>query len=273
MECFFKTNRPWYYKRVIGSLLKCIVILALMLLPLPALAETAREIRQIDLSAAGIDMLVVGCGAGALDLNGVEGLDKIRVIAEIEVENIMAEELNNFIENKIRLSLEQQKNRALLISEISKSSLNDAMARINLMIAVPEKLNVRITDGSGPIRIRNLIGDVRVDDDSGKIQVENIIGNLTVNDGSGAIEIEGISGNVMVRDGSGPIEIDHVTGDVYVTDGSGDMTILHIDGNVTVSDDSGDIDISDVSRNVLISETVSGEVSIERIKGKVSIRK
>lgn len=272
MESFYKTNRIGFYQCNVGCLLKYTVILALMLLPLSALAETARKIRQIDLSVQGIDMLEVRCGAGSLDLKGVEGRDKIHVIAEIEVENIEAEELNNFIENKIRLNLEKQRDKALLRSEISKPPLSDPGARINLMIAIPGKLNVKITDGSGPIRIRNLIGDVRIEDDSGKIRIENIVGNIIVNDGSGGIEIEEISGNVMVRDGSGSIEIDYITGDVYVVDGSGDMTILHIDGNVTVSDETGEIDISDVSKNVFINETISGEVSIERVKGKVSIR-
>ena len=272
MASLFKKKRPWSSPYMVGCLTKYTATLSLVLLPLLAFAGTLREVRNFDLSVQGIDTLVVNCEAGSLDLNGIGGSDKILVVAEIEVENMTAGELTNFIENNIRLSLAKQKQRALLKSEISKSPLNDERARINLMIAVPEKLNVRITDGSGSIRVRNLVGEIRIDDDTGKILVENIVGNLTVNDGSGGIEIGEIDGNVMVKDGSGPIEIDQVAGDVYVTDGSGDITILHVDGNVTVSDESGDIDISDVSRNVFVNETVSGEVSIERVKGKVSIR-
>ena len=272
MANLFKNKRSRSSQWIAGFLIRCTAIFPLILMPLLSFAETAREIRHFDLSVQDVDSLVVSCGAGALDLNGAGDSDKIRVVAEIEVENITAGELDNFIKNNIRLSLQKQSNRALLESEISKPPLNGARARINLMITVPDKINVKITDGSGAIRIRNLIGDVRIDDDTGKILLENIVGDLTVNDGSGTIQIEEIGGNVRVRDGSGPIEIDYVTGDVYVSDGSGDITILHIDGNVTVSDESGDIDISDVSRNVFINETVSGEVSIERVKGKVSVR-
>ncbi len=217
-------------------------------------------------------MLVVNCGAGSLDLKGVKGREEIRVTAEIEGKNIKQEEPQKSIENSVRLNLEKQHHKALLRSEIPKFSASEVEARINLTIEIPKKLDVQITDGSGPIQVRNLIGHVKIDDDSGKIQVKNIVGKVTVNDGSGKIEIEDISGNVMVRDGSGPIEIDHVKGDVYVTDGSGDMTILHIDGSVTVSDGSGDIDISDVSKTVFIKETISGELNIERVKGKVTIR-
>ena len=119
-------------------------------------------------------VLVVSCGAGWLDLKGVEGRDKISVTAEIEVENLQKEDLQKFIENNVRLNLEKQNNKALLISEIQKYSLIKGEARINLMIEVPLELNVNITDGSGAIRIQNLVGNVTIDDDSGKIQVENI---------------------------------------------------------------------------------------------------
>ena len=247
-------------------------VLILILIPILAFAGTIKEIKKIDLSIQGIDVLVVNCGAGRLDLKGFEDRDKIRVTAEIEVEDGRKEDLQEFIENNVRLNLEKQNNEALLISDIPEFSLNELEARIHLMIEVPLELNVNITDGSGAIRIQNLVGNVTIDDDSGKIQVENISGRVIVNDASGKIDLEDIRGGVMVRDGSGPIQIDHIGGDVYVSDGSGDMTILHVDGNVTVSDDSGDIDISDVSKAVFISAAGSGELNIERVSGKITTR-
>jgi len=252
--------------------MKCTTVLILLLLPTLALAGTVQEIKKIGLSIQGIDVLAVRCGAGSLDLKGVKGRDKITVTAEIEVKDLRKEDLQKFIENNVRLNLGKKNNKALLISEVSKYSLNELEARINLTIEVPPEFDVNISDGSGAIRVQNLVGNVKIDDDSGKIQVENIFGKVIVNDASGKIDIEDIRGSVMVRDGSGPIHIDHINGDVYVTDGSGDMTILHVDGNVTVSDDSGDIDISDVSRAVFISAAGSGELNIERVKGKITTR-
>jgi DUF4097 and DUF4098 domain-containing protein YvlB len=247
-------------------------ILILILIPIFAFAGTITEIQKIDLSIQGIDVLVVNCGAGSLDLKGVEDRNDIRVTAEIEVEDLRKEDFQKFIENNVRLNLEKQNNKALLISEVQKYFLIKEETRINLMIEVPLELNVNITDGSGAIRIQNHVGNVTIDDDSGKIQVENISGKVIVNDASGKIDLEDIRGSVMIRDGSGPIQIDHVSGDVYVTDGSGDLTILHVDGNVTVSDDSGDIDISDVSKTVFIKMAGSGELNIERVKGKITTR-
>jgi DUF4097 and DUF4098 domain-containing protein YvlB len=252
--------------------MKYTAVLIFLLLPALVLAGTVQEIKQLDLSIQGIDGLVVSCGAGLLDLNGVEGRDKISVTAEIEVEDLQKEDLQKFIEKNVRLNLEKRNNKALLKSEVQKYAPVELEARINLMIEVPLELDVNIADGSGTIRVQNLVGNLKIDDDTGKIQVENIFGKVIVNDASGKIDIEDIRGSVMVRDGSGPIQIDHINGDVYVTDGSGDMTILHVDGNVTVSDDSGDIDISDVSRAVFISAAGSGELNIERVKGKITTR-
>ncbi len=243
-----------------------------LFLPALAFAANVQETRKFDLSIQGIDMLVVNCGPGILDIKGFEDRDKIRVTAEIEVEDGRKEDLQKFIESHVHLKLEKQKNKALLISDIPEFSLDELEARINLMIEVPLEIDVNITDGSGAIRIQNIVGNVTIDDDSGKIQVENISGKVIVNDASGKIDIEDIRGSVRVRDGSGPIQIDHIIGDVYVRDGSGDMTILHVDGNVTVSDDSGDIDISDVSKAVFISAAGSGELNIERVRGKITTR-
>jgi hypothetical protein len=269
---FIKNYPPRLLRKLDGYMMKYMPVLILILIPIFGFAGTMKEIRNIDLSIQGIDVLVVNCGAGSLDLKGFEGRDKIRVTAEIEVENGHKEDLQKFIESHVRLNLEKENNKALLISDIPEFSRDEIAGRINLMIEVPLEIDVNITDGSGAIRIQNLVGNVSIDDDSGKIQVENISGKVIVNDASGKIDIEDIRGSVRVRDGSGPIQIDHVSGDVYVRDGSGDMTILHVDGNVTVSDDSGDIDISDVSKAVFISAAGSGELNIERVRGKITTR-
>ena len=243
-----------------------------ILLPALVFAETVHQTKHIELSAKGIDRLEVICGAGSFDLNSIDGLDIIRVNAQIEVEDFKIEALQKFIEDNVRLSLEKRKKKAILRSEVGMSSLKKIEARINLSIEVPIKLNVQITDTSGPIRVKGLFGNLEIDDDTGKIEIETIVGNVKVNDGSGSIVIEDIEGRVMVKDGSGFIEIYHVEDDVIVTDGSGDITIRHIDGNITVSDGSGDINIREVLGNVFIREAGSGELDVELVAGKVMIR-
>ena len=91
-----------------------------------------------------------------------------------------------------------------------------------------------------------------------------------IDDGSGKIRIEDIRGSIDIKDGSGSIQIDEIKGDVRVTDGSGSILIQHVDGNVTLADYSGSIDISDITKNVFIRQTGTGELEIDRVKGKIT---
>jgi hypothetical protein len=248
------------------------IVILFIFLPAFALAERVHQTQHIELSAKGIDRLEIICAAGSIDLNSVAGLETIRVVAQIEVEDFKQDALQRFIEENVRLNLEKRKNRAILRSEVVMSSIKKIEARINISITVPSKLDVKITDGSGPIRVKDLEGNLEIDDDSGKIEIETIIGTVKINDGSGSIVIEDIKGRVAVKDGSGFIEIYHVEGDVTVTDGSGYIKIRNIDGNITMTDDSGDIDIKKVFGNVFIKEAGTGELDVDLVTGKITIR-
>ena len=243
--------------------------LILLLLPSIAFAEIYQERRKIDLSARGIDMLVVTCGAGSLIVRGVDGLERLGVTAVIEIEVDEDKDLHRTVDDHLRLTLEKRKNQALLTSDIVLPEKLES--RINLKVEMPKGMHLKIVDGSGTIKVLDLSGNLEIDDDSGSIEVENVVGRVTVDDSSGSIAINTVTGNVVVRDGSGFIDISDINGDVFIVDGSGDILILHILGNVTVTDGSGDIDISDVGSNLSIREAGSGELSIERITGKVTI--
>jgi regulator of replication initiation timing len=248
------------------------IIILLIFLPAFAFAETVHQTQQIKLSAEGVNRFEIICGAGSFDLHSVAGLESIRVTAQIEVEDLKRDALQTFIEENVRLNLEKREHKAILQSKVVMSSINRKEARINLSITVPSKLDVKIIDASGPVCVKDFEGNLEIDDDSGKIEIETIIGNLRVNDGSGSIVIEDIKGKVVVKDGSGFIEIYHVEGDVTVSDGSGYIKIRNIDGNITMSDDSGDIDIKKVFGNVFIREAGTGELDVDLITGKVTIR-
>ncbi len=244
----------------------------LILMPTLALAEPVRQTMEIEMSAKGIHCLELICGAGSLALTGIEELDTIRVKAQIELEGLNKDKAQAFIEENLRLDLKKRNDFAVLRSEFKQAETKGMEARINLSVEVPVRLDVKITDGSGPIRVREISGNLEIDDGSGNIEIETVEGEVTVNDGSGSMVIEDILGRVWVRDGSGSVEIYHIEDDVVVTDGSGEITIRHIDGNVTVTDGSGDLTIEDVTGNVFIIQAGSGELDIEQVDGKVTTR-
>ena len=217
-----------------------------------SLAFSAQEIKPLSLAAQGIDKLEIESGAGFLKVRGVEALNSIEVKAEIYVRGIADKRMKEFIEDHVKLTLEKRGSSALLVSRIDDgpfSFFRDAW--IDLTVNVPKKMDMRIDDGSGPI------------------DVESIIGNLSIDDGSGGMRVENIQGDLEIEDGSGEIEIRDITGNVTIHDGSGGIDVVNVGGSLTVSDGSGGIDIDRVEKDLILKETGSGGVHYTNIKGRV----
>ena len=252
--------------------MKLNLIVIFVLLPIFAFAENYRETRHLELPAAGLQEFSVRCGPGDLTLKGTKGTGSILVSADIESDGTDKEEFQLLADKLIQLDLRRESHQALLSARVAPPPLTDIDARINLRIQLPAEINVRIIDGSGSLEIANLIGNLWIDDESGAIKVENITGRVRVEDGSGDIEIQEVQGRLDIIDGSGQIVIQQVSGDVSIKDGSGGIEINDIGGSVTISDGSGSVDIYRVSKNVFIREMGSGEIDIDGVKGKVTIR-
>ena len=252
--------------------MKTTVILILVLMPVAVIAQTYRETRNLELPAAGVQMLIVRCGAGRLIIQGFAGTDTIRVSAEIESKDDAKGEFKLLVDKLVKLELIRDYNKALIYSDIMKQPLPDLTGLIHLNIAMPAQMNLKITDGSGSIHISDIIGDLEIADSSGVIRAETVTGQIHISDGSGDIDIEDVTGTVDIDDGSGEIVLQDVTGDVKIKDASGGIEIHDVGGSVTVSDGSGLIDIYKVQKNVLIHEAGTGDLHVEGVKGKVMIR-
>jgi DUF4097 and DUF4098 domain-containing protein YvlB len=229
-----------------------IIIFAAILL-LSSLGFSAVEVKNLNLPAEGITAMEISCGAGFLKVQGVEGLNAIEVKAEIYARGVAEKEMKKFIEDYIKLTLENKAGRAVLVSEVKErfSFFSFRDAKIDLTVNIPKKMDLSVDDGSGDTEIGNIAGNLYVDDGSGDMRVENIQGDLKIDDGSGDIDIREITGNLSIDDGSGSI------------------TVLNVGGSVTVDDGSGDIDIDGVGKDVVLKETGSGDVHFKNIKGQV----
>lgn len=217
-----------------------------------SLAFSGQETRNLKLPAAGTDKLEIDCGAGFLKVQGVEGLDTIEVKADIFVKGVDDKDMKSFIQDHVKLSLEKEGSRAVLVSEVKDRlffSFGDA--HIDLTVNVPKKMDLGIDDGSG------------------SIEIAHIMGNLSIEDGSGEILVEDIQGNLEIDDGSGEIEVRTVSGDVTIDDGSGSLSVFDIGGSLTVDDGSGSIEVDGVAKDLILKETGSGGVHFQNVKGQV----
>lgn len=231
---------------------KTVVLASLILLVCGSLAafETTRT---LSLPAAGVQGLEVRAGAGSLTVTGRDGQTSIEVKAEIVARHVRDEDMEEFIKDRVELTLEKRGDAAVLVSRVRErfrlfSFGDDAV--INVTVLVPKAMTADIDDGSGELVVEDLAA-------------------AKIDDGSGAIRVERIAGDLRIDDGSGGIEIARIGGDVTVDDGSGGIRIRDVRGSVTVDDGSGSIDIDGVDKDVRLINTGSGGVDISNVKGKV----
>jgi DUF4097 and DUF4098 domain-containing protein YvlB len=245
-----------------------ILVLAITFFSANVQASNYSEERKLNIMAKGIQVVDMDCGAGALVVEGNERQD-IKVEAEIEIEGMSDKKAQEFIKDKVELSLERKGNVAYLKSKINDSVWIFKDARVNLVVALTPYLNLKVEDGSGSIRVRHMDGEVNINDGSGSIEVSDTIGNLSIVDGSGSIDVRNIQGDVTVKDGSGGISTDKISGNLTVVDGSGSIEVNRVAGHVLINDGSGSIDINDVGKDVTIESNGSGSCNISDVKGRV----
>lgn len=253
------------------------LMLIMFIFPLAVSAKTYGELQELSLSSEGISAMKIECGAGFLKLRGVEGLNEIRVKADVVAGSKKGEKLKKFIEENVELSLEKHMNKAVLISRIERSSFpffhfsfNKESKRIDLTVEVPRKMDVEIDDGSGAIELENIKGEVDIDDGSGSLNVTDVKGELEIHDTSGTIEISNIEGKTDIHDGSSSIVINNVKGELDIRDGSGSIDVKDVTGDITIYDGSGQIKVCKVKGDVKI-EDGSSSLWTTDIDGNVKI--
>jgi DUF4097 and DUF4098 domain-containing protein YvlB len=217
------------------------------------MAFPVEKVKNLQMSAAGIEKLEIDCGAGFLYLSGDESLDSIEVEAEIVVGAKNEREIMEYVEKHVELELKKQVDKAILVSKFNKGHFWDNFRTrvINLKVRVPKNMDLYIDDGSGEMKVEQINGQVEIDDGSGEILISNIQGDVSIDDGSGTIDVTDVFGNLNINDGSGTIEV------------------RNVEHNVKVDDGSGSIDISDVGGDVIIADDGSGSLKIQNVKGQV----
>ncbi|QYJ87881.1 DUF4097 domain-containing protein [Shewanella mesophila] len=217
---------------------------------------------ELSLDANGLDGLAAETGAGALTIEGIEGLNEITLEADIYGYDGVEPEL----------TLVRDGDQAKLVANFDsfyRVSFNGSSPYMDVTIKVPASMLLDIDDGSGSIDIKGVNADIRVKDGSGSLNLDGGK-NLVIDDGSGSIVLTNVDGNIDLDDGSGSIEVTNVKGDVVINDGSGGMSIVDVAGKVTIDDGSGSIEVNN-TQGLTIIEAGSGDLSFNNINGPVSM--
>ena len=235
-----------------GIIMRSFIVMTMFLASFTASAASDyTTIRDFTVDADGLELFFINAGAGRIDVEGVDGIDRIEVKATIVIPDTDEDDALKIIEKKLELGLERKDGQAVLKSWFEGGFWGFGPdGRIDLEIRAPASLAISIDDGSGSIDVRNFFSDVLIDDGSGSIDVQTV----------GALDID---------DGSGSIEVTDVAGDVFIDDGSGTIDVGKVGGSVTIDDGSGSIHVRDVARDLTILDAGSGSVSFSDIRGTV----
>lgn len=234
--------------------MRTVLILAMFTASLAMAAKSDyEERRDLRLDAGGIERLEVKAGAGGLEVTGSSLVDDIVVAAHIRVPVGDADDALEVIDSDLVLTLEQAGDTAVLNAYFEDRAWRwgDSPA-VHIEVTLPERLSLGIDDGSGPIVLTGVTGDI------------------VIEDGSGSIEMSHVGGDVSVRDGSGSISASDIGADIRIDDGSGSITVERVGGSVTVDDGSGSINVHDVQEDLIIESDGSGGLDFSGIAGKVA---
>lgn len=215
--------------------------------------------------AAALENLRMDVGAGSLIVNGDATSNEVRI-------NARACASSSRRLDELDLTHRVQGSELIVRTELNRrrgflSWLNLGNSRIDIDVIMPNQLQLQLQDGSGSIEIDG-ITDIAIDDGSGPIRLRNIAGNVTIDDGSGAISVTDVRGRVSISDGSGPITVRNSYEVLIRDDGSGDIDIANIESRVNIQDDgSGSISVRDVAGDVEIGDSGSGSVNVSGVAG------
>ena len=246
------------------SLISGILLLSGCVFHISPSVASVKQTQQLTLPSNNREYLDVLSGAGSLKITGSSTATSISVNATIYTADI---------DDEYELTLEQNGTQAKLVAQNKSNTgitfYSGQSPSIDLVVTVPNKLNLDINDGSGDIVINAMQSNIDVKDGSGSIDI-NSAKNLNIDDGSGSIYVKNVVGDLALNDGSGSIDIDNVSGNVAIEDGSGEIQVTNVTGALNVEDGSGDIRVNH-AKGLTITEAGSGDVSIDKISGSVKL--
>lgn len=209
-----------------------------------------QEQRELAIDAGGIRLLRIDAGAGSLTVRGVDGIDRIEVVATVLVSGAEGDKAREYVEKRMVLTLDKSGSRAELVADFKDSMGFGKGGAIALDVNMPKGIDLDIDDGSGSIEVLDTEGALEINDGSGSISARNVT-DVRIDDGSGSIDLTDASGDVRIDDGSGSIKVSRVTGSIVVDDGSGSINVADVEGNFRVVDaGSGSVNYTGVAGEV-----------------------
>ncbi|HET6905827.1 MAG TPA: DUF4097 family beta strand repeat-containing protein [Rhodanobacteraceae bacterium] len=227
--------------------------------------------RNADIDAAGLHSLLLRLGSSDLDIQGVQGLDKIEVRGTACASN------QSWLKD-LQISTDRAGDQATVDAEHHTNTsifnlFGSSYAYLKLQVRVPAALAVQVHSGSGDVQAKNL-ASLDFDSGSGDLVADHIDGALELRLGSADARVTDVGSVTLRGTGSGDVHAMGVRGDVRADhSGSGDLDFSEVRGSVHIgSTGSGDVSLRDIGRDAEVGSTGSGDVTANGVGGNFTVR-
>jgi hypothetical protein len=200
-----------------------------------------------------------------------EWLNKIEIGIEQEGNTIRVEA--KFPENRelyIRKSRDRETLFKKILSGLASLPWGKAQVEVTFKVMLPRRTDVDLCDNLGDIEASNLEGNIKAKTDMGTIKMAGLSGDLTAGTAMGEIVMEGVKGSVEAG-----TDLGSITASLETVE-PGNNISLHSDmGGISLAlpgSTGADLDLSTElgGINVDLPVTVQGEITRERISGKIN---
>lgn len=169
------------------------------------------------------------------------------------------------VENTI---IEASADAVVVRSRAGKGSRRLFSRAMDITVTAPEGGSLRLSSGSGDVRVRLGLDDVEVNSGSGDVRIDKEAGDVRVKIGSGRVVVAGAVRDATVSSASGDVSIGYAT-DAVVKTASGSLVLGTINGSARIKSASGDVKVRDFRGSDLFVSTMSGDAIIYLAPGRV----
>lgn len=140
--------------------------------------------------------------------------------------------------------------------------------RARVRIVTPERSSLKARTASADIVARVDLGSVAVNTASGEVRLEDVA-SASIKTASGDVQLGHVDDALTIRSASGDVRAEAVGGALSITTASGDARVERVQGPMSVSSASGDVFVGAYAGDDLEMATMSGDLDVGLIRGRV----
>lgn len=244
-----------------------VLVVALAHIPLRcAWAQSPLGTFEKTLIVAGAAEIVLANGYGAITFEpGEAGIVRLTGTVSASPEWDGGSEAAEAMARRLLQSppVEQQGDVIRIGDIMEDPTLRQAVA-IEYKITVPVNTRVTSANADGDQTVHGLRGPIKISSGSGKVRITNVEGDVRASSGSGDIYLSAISGRIQANTSEGTIQVENLTqGDVQIASGSGRVLVSGVRGALRVASGSGNVTARGNPTADWRFRTGSGNITVE----------